>query len=203
MFEFNVWSNVDKLNLEKVIDLVITNGTSQSIQSDDWLLPIIANKNIENTILDFGCGVGRNILSFSQKMPKWQMYGYDNPNMLQKMQEYTNIRFNKSLIYFNNVRVSFDWDFLKTKRFDCIYAVLVFQHIYEKDLNIYLQDIKKMTNRLVVKGRRFNDERADNNYKNTLQILENNGFYPSNAREINYNVDGDPKEELTCVYNIF
>ena len=203
MFEFNAWSNVDKLNLEKVIDLVITNGTSQSIQSDDWLLPIIANKNIENTILDFGCGVGRNILSFSQKMPKWQMYGYDNPNMLQKMQEYTNIRFNKSLIYFNNVRVSFDWDFLKTKRFDCIYAVLVFQHIYEKDLNIYLQDIKKMTNRLVVKGRRFNDERSDNNYKNTLQILENNGFYPSNVREINYNVDGDPKEELTCVYNIF
>jgi hypothetical protein len=94
-----------------------------------------------------------------------------------------------------------DWDQLKTMNFDCIYATIVFQHIHEKDLNLYLQDIKQMTNKLIVSGRRFNDDIIDGKYKNTWQILENNGYHPSNALDIKYFIDGDPNEHITCIYD--
>jgi hypothetical protein len=59
-----------------------------------------------------------------------------------------------------------------------------------------------MTHRLIVSGRRFNDDIIDGKYKNTWQILENNGFYSSNAKEINYKIDGDPEEHITCIYDL-
>ncbi len=63
---------------------------------------------------------------------------------------------------------------------------------------MYIDSIKKMTDLLIVSGRRLNDD--DN--KNTWEILENNGLYPINAEEINYQVNGDPHEHITCIYNL-
>ncbi len=59
-----------------------------------------------------------------------------------------------------------------------------------------------MTNKLIVSGRRFNDDMAGDVYKNTWQILENNGYYPSNASDIKYSVEGDPEEHITCIYDL-
>jgi hypothetical protein len=122
--------------------------------------------------------------------------------MLKKAKEYSIKKFNKNIEDYPNIQLFSEWDTLKSFRFDCIYATIVFQHIHEKDLNNYLQNIKQMTNKLVVSGRRFNDDMVDGKYKNTWQILENNGFHPKNAREINYKIDGDPKQHITCIYDI-
>lgn len=199
---FNGWSEISDFKLDKVVDLVLTNGNAKTIESDMWLTQFIGNKNENLKILDFGCGVGRNIFDFSINFPNWNFYAYDNINMLEKSKEYSRIRFNRFIEEYENVIFTSDWELIKTKKFDCIYATIVFQHIYENDLNIYLQDIKKMTNKLIVSGRRFNDDTLDGNYKNTWQILENNGFYPINAKEINYSADGDPNEHITCIYDI-
>jgi hypothetical protein len=121
--------------------------------------------------------------------------------MLDKANEYSKLKFNKTVYDYSNLELISDWDRLKTIKFDCIYATIVFQHIHEKDLNVYLQDIKNMTNRLIVSGRRFNDDMIDDNYKNTWQILENNGYYPSNVNDIKYSIDGDLEEHTLCIYN--
>jgi len=199
---FNGWLYVDTYNLNKVVDLVLTNGTCETIKSDTWLTPMIGDRNNNLSILDFGCGVGRNIFEFSQILPKWKFCGYDNPNMLKKAKEYSIKKFNKNIEDYPNLQLFSEWDALKSVKFDCIYATIVFQHIYEKDLNIYLQDIKKMTNRLIVSGRRFNDDSVNGKHKNTWQILENNGLYPSNDKQINYKINGDPDEHITCIYDI-
>jgi SAM-dependent methyltransferase len=199
---FNGWFYVDQYNLNKVVDLVLTNGTAETIKSDMWLTSFIGDENASLSILDFGCGVGRNIFDFSHNFPNWKFYGYDNPNMIDKANEYSNIRFGKNIQQYSNLELFSDWDKLKTKKFDCIYATIVFQHIYENDLNLYLKDIKQMTRRLIVSGRRFNDDMIGDKYKNTWQILENNGFYPSNANEINYKIDGDPDQHITCIYDL-
>lgn len=199
---FNGWFYVDQYNLNKVVDLVLTNGTPETIQSDMWLIPFIGDENKSLSVLDFGCGVGRNIFDFSHKFQNWKFYGYDNPNMINKANEYSNIKFGKNIKQYSNLELLSDWDTLKTIKFDCIYATLVFQHIHENDLNNYLQDIKRMTDKLIVSGRRFNDDMINGKYKNTWQILENNGFYPTNDKQINYAIDGDPNEHITCVYNI-
>lgn len=198
---FNGWSHVSTLNLETVVDLVLTNGTSETIKSDIWLIPMIGDNSKSLSVLDFGCGVGRNIFDFSQKFSNWRFYGYDNPNMIDKSYEYSKIKFNKMVSDYSNLELISDWDRLKNMKFDCIYATIVFQHIHEKDLNIYLQDIKQMTNKLIVSGRRFNDDRIDGKYKNTWQILENNGYYPSNALDNKYSIEGDSEEHITCIYD--
>ena len=199
---FNNWSKVNNFNLEKVVDLVLTNGTVDTIKPDIWLLERMGNSNKSLSVLDFGCGIGRNIFQFSQNFSNWKFYGYDNPNMIDRANEYSNVRFGKNIQDYPNLNLVSDWDQLKTMNFDCIYATIVFQHIHEKDLNLYLQDIKQMTNKLIVSGRRFNDDIIDGEYKNTWQILENNGYHPSNALDIKYSIDGDPNEHITCIYDI-
>jgi SAM-dependent methyltransferase len=199
---FNGWSHIEQFNLNKVIDLVLTNGTSDTIKSDMWLTPMIGDKSESLSVLDFGCGVGRNIFDFSQNFQNWKFYGYDNPHMLDKANEYSKLKFNKTIYDYSNIELISNWEQLKKIKFDCIYATIVFQHIHENDLNLYLQDIKQMTHRLIVSGRRFNDDVTDGKYKNTWQILENNGYHPSNVSDIKYSVDGDPEEHITCIYDL-
>ncbi len=199
---FNGWSHIEQFNLNKVIDLVLTNGTSDTIKSDMWLTPMIGDKSESLSVLDFGCGVGRNIFDFSQNFQNWKFYGYDNPHMLDKANEYSKLKFNKTIYDYSNIELISNWEQLKKIKFDCIYATIVFQHIHENDLNLYIQDIKRMTNKLIVSGRRFNDDMAGDVYKNTWQILENNGYYPSNASDIKYSVEGDPEEHITCIYDL-
>lgn len=200
--KFNGWYNVNKYKLDKVIDLVITNGTAETINSDMWLTPLIGDESKSLTILDFGCGVGRNIFDFSHNFPNWKFYGYDNPHMIDKANEYSKLKFNKTIYDYSNIELIRNWEQLKKIKFDCIYATLVFQHIHENDLNLYLQDIKRMTNKLIVSGRRFNDDMVGDVYKNTWQILENNGYYPSNISDIKYSIDGDPEEHTMCIYDL-
>ena len=199
---FNSWNDVKKLSLDDVVDLVLTNGTAETINSDMWLTPLIGDEFKSLSILDFGCGVGRNIFDFSRNFPNWKFYGYDNPHMLDKANEYSKLKFNKTIYDYSNIELIRNWEQLKKIKFDCIYATLVFQHIHENDLNLYLQDIKRMTNKLIVSGRRFNDDMVDGKYKNTWQILENNGYHPSNINDIKYSIEGDPEEHTLCIYDL-
>ena len=70
-----------------------------------------------------------------------------------------------------------------------------------------MKDIAKMTKKLIVFGRRYNDEfLTDNNkktiFKNTWEIFENYGYYPSNISDIKYSIDGDPEEHTMCIYDL-
>jgi SAM-dependent methyltransferase len=81
---FNEWQEVYKYNLPKVIDMVITNGTIESLSDDYWLISYMENKSDSGSVLDFGCGIGRNIFKFCQNKPNWNFTGYDNDNMFEK-----------------------------------------------------------------------------------------------------------------------
>ena len=59
-----------------------------------------------------------------------------------------------------------------------------------------------MTNKLIVSGRRFNDDMVDDKYKNTWEIFENNGYYPSNINDIKYSIEGDLEEHTLCIYDL-
>ena len=64
-----------------------------------------------------------------------------------------------------------------------------------------------MTKKLIVFGRRYNDEFViDDNtkivFENTWQILENNGYYPSNINDVKYSIEGDPEEHTLCIYDL-
>lgn len=203
---FRDWGKVDSLELNKVIDLVITNGTLETTNPDQHLYHLFGHETESLKILDFGCGVCRNAGFLSLKYPNWEVYGYDNDNMFKHASIYCDKKYGININNQSNLTLTSNWDVLKTKKFDVIFASLVFQHIYEADINVYLKDIKNMTKKFIVFGRRYNDEfyHGQNNkiiFKNTWQIFENNHLYPSNADEILYKTHGDLEEHTLCIYN--
>jgi 2-polyprenyl-3-methyl-5-hydroxy-6-metoxy-1,4-benzoquinol methylase len=202
MKSFNGWQNVDKFTLHEVVNLVLTNGVPETIPFDSWLLEHMGDENLNKNVLDFGCGVGRNIIPLSIERKNWNFIGYDNINMLKKLEEYSLFRFHKNIDEYTNIKFFSDWEYLKTKKFDIVYCTLVLQHIYEPQLSVYINDFKKMTNFLIVYGRRFNDEHQ----KSTWKILEENGlipykFYQGNE-EIEYNSEGNLHDHSLAIYQL-
>jgi SAM-dependent methyltransferase len=193
---FGPWADrIPQQSLSTTINYVITGGTINSIELFPEI-PRLINFLPNTKVLDFGCGVGRNAIPLALKYQTSEIWSYDNPQMINQMKEYCTQKYNISLEEINNIHVNTNWSDIKDNKFDCVYATLVFQHIHENALSVYLQDIKKMTNYLIVHGRRFNDD----SYKNTWQIIENNGLYPINTDS--YKKDGDHHEHQMALYKI-
>ena len=205
-FNFNTWDT--PRNVYDSLRNIITNddtNTFKNVNGDLWLYPDIGDSSERVGVLDFGCGVGRNSFALSLHSYAWSIVGYDNINMILNSQEYCQLKYRCSDVSFKNLEFECNWDAVKTKKFDCVLSVLCFQHIYESDLVTYLNDIRDLTNKMVVVGRRFNDDvDKDGNYKNTWKILESCGYIPDklvgSADPSEYMSDGDPDEHFTCLY---
>lgn len=193
---FGAWGGIiPESSLATTIDYVVTGGTINDANLSKELLSVIdTSKNYK--ILDFGCGIGRNAIPLAITYTNLQIYGYDNPKMINQMKQFCEQKYSKSLQQIKNLEIITDWSGVKKHKFDYIYATLVFQHISEHALSIYLQDIKNLTNYLIVGGRRFNDD----GYKNTWEILEKNGLYPINTDS--YRTHGDNNEHQLAIYKI-
>ncbi len=100
--------------------------------------------------LDFGCGTGRNINKILEKFDT--VVAYDLPNILNIAKNFNHEFDKEKCKFFSN------WEEVSNQKFDCILADSVFNHVEKKELLIYLEDMKKMTNKIIVHGRRFMDD---------------------------------------------
>ena len=195
----NDWANVGKLNLEQVTNLIVTGRKPSEAQPDRWLYEWLGDGDKAISILDFGCGMGRNSFALATKFPLWSVFGYDSEGMIEKTKEFAEIHY-KGVIP-PNLKFVADWEQLKTRTFDKIMCIIVLQHIMEADLAKYAQDFKSMTKFLLVSGRRFND---DKNNRSTWTILEEQGLVPekffAGHLQIPYMPEGDPSENNVGYY---
>lgn len=196
---FHEWSAVGKFDLDKVCDLIVTGRKASEARPDVWVYPFIGDAEQPLRVLDFGCGFGRNALGIASKHDKWSVVGYDNEAMLSRVNEFAAIHYGGVIP--PNLTFTSDWEKLKTETFDCIACIIVLQHIYEDALAVYANDFKKMTKRLFITGRRFND---DKNNRSTWTILGEQGLVPDKFYaghiEIPYKPDGDPGEHNIALY---
>jgi SAM-dependent methyltransferase len=197
---FNKWVEIGNKDINTVADYILTGRKVKDFKPENYLFKYIGNKDESLIVLDFGCGIGRNTFGLGEYSNKWNVWGYDNDNMLYHINNYCNNKYNKSRLYFSNVKFTSNWEELKKMKFDVIFACLVFQHIHEDDLHLYLKVIRTITNKLIVSGRRFNDDIINGKNKNTWEILEKNDFNPKICSLNEYNKEGDPEEHFTCVY---
>lgn len=198
----NAWTNIGNLPIENTLNYILTNATIESVRPDTFIFDLISDGSTHPQVLDFGCGIGRNTFGLSLYKPNLTIFGYDNFAMINKTNEYATRKYNRSASSFENVTFLSDWNIIKQMKFDCIFAAVVLQHITEKELYTYLSDFKNMTKKLIVSGRRFNDDQTFYGYKNTWEILEKNGYIPSKSLSP-YSVDGDMDEHMTCIYEKF
>jgi len=195
------WTKINELSLDTVVDLIVTGRTAIEARPDEWIYKLFGNNDIPITILDFGCGVGRNSFGFAINHKNWTVVGYDSDQMISRIPEYAAIHYNG--IIPNNLWFVSDWNQLVHHKFDKIICSLVLQHIYEDALAKYCKDFKTMTNFLFVTGRRYNDDKGN---RSNWTILEEQGLIPNKfMREctiIPYSAEGDPNEHNSAFYFI-
>lgn len=200
MSNFGSWAGfAANYDLHQLVHMIYTSRNADTVEPNNEILNMISSLPDGSTILDFGSGVCINTLYYAMQLPNLSFCGYDSPQMISRVDEFAQHKYNTTLKNIPNLYVSSDWSSLSKQKFDCIYATLVLQHVPPKDIHTYLNDIKNMTSMLLIHGRRANDHSNIGTWK----IIEEAGLYPSNGKEINYSTYGDPEEHLPiCIYRL-
>lgn len=118
-----------------------------------------------NTLLDFGCGVGRNASVIRRFFKLAHLVGYDLPNMIQLMSLETKLQYDK---------LTSEFEFIEAIKPRIIFASLCFQHIPTVLLTQYIERLSKWPNLLYIVTRRYNDGDHDD----ILDILSSY-YYPT------------------------
>lgn len=132
--------------------------------------------SVDKTLLDFGCGVGRN-LSYLKDHYK-SVYGYDFPNMLKNVPRET--------LKSQNVYVSSSLDDIYSRKYDDILFSLVLQHIHPEELETILTQLRFRASRFIIHSRIW----VDFTFEPIMPILEK--FF--NVDIIDYKEDPNSNE---------
>jgi SAM-dependent methyltransferase len=152
----DVWTDVaglDDLALMKRIKAVCP--SEDQFKAEESLFPLIGPVGAPYRVLDFGCGMGRNLKGMAQHSSSWHVTGYDNPAMLARAAEYLGGEFGSQW------SLSSDWEVLRTQKFDVIVVSLVLQHMETEDVRTALRDFATMAPRVVILSRGHSDFQAD------------------------------------------
>ena len=196
---FGSWQGwAAECDLNKLVDYIYTGRNADTADHDPVVLERVAALPSGSRVLDFGCGVGRNVIRYARKLPEIQFVGYDSKPMLSRADEWCRHAIGIPSSDIPNLSLQSDWDALATERFDCIYATIVLQHIDPSQLTAYLAQFRRMAPLLLVFGRR----RSDFGSVSVWGIMENAGLHPINAHEIGYSAEGEGEEHIPlCIYH--
>lgn len=83
-------------------------------------------------VLDFGCGLGRNFPFLAQISAS--VVGYDLPPMIERCRQ----------VCPEPVTLTADWEAVRARRFDLVFASLVLQHVEPRPLRAFLTDFARL-----------------------------------------------------------
>ena len=169
----NFWSNLT--DEAETLDAILT-GYKGDVASMPIYDDVVAHLNKKGSILDFGCGAGRNIRFLKDHYDR--VYGYDFPNMLKIVSRET--------LEDENVYLSSDLDYICSQQYDEILFSLVLQHIHPDELREILTRLQTRSSRFIIHSRTW----VDFTFEPIMPILEE--FFEINVIEYKK----DPNSEL-------
>lgn len=96
-------------------------------------VPTIALPASRSSVLDFGCGLGRNFPYLTTVASRVE--GFDLPPMIARC---------RHAVPESPVNLSDDWDDVRQRRYDLVFASLVLQHIETTACAAFLADFSRM-----------------------------------------------------------
>lgn len=128
------------------------------LKPSEDLIKEIGDLKRNRNVLDFGCGVGRNIVGMAKMAPNWRIVGYDNKAMILEAVKYV---FDAGVGESTNVSAFDEWEKVvalsSVDKFDTIFCCFALQHIPEDQLRWYLSQFPQIGNEIFVYGRRALD----------------------------------------------
>jgi cyclopropane fatty-acyl-phospholipid synthase-like methyltransferase len=159
------WKTVQSLDAAK--KLILSSNQAFAPTHSLEKLPLQDSK----VVLDFGCGVGRNIPALLAGAPNAHVVAYDFPNMQELARQYLGLEKSSRI----------DWrtpppENLRAFTYDFVVADITFQHIRESELRLILSILGGQLSRngkLWVSSRGWSDD----NHKSVWEIVLDY-FYP-------------------------
>jgi len=139
----------NSLNKENVQEQILTGATQNGFKPTtvSGMFP-----KSSNAVLDFGCGIGRNVDVLRGFFNPEYMIGYDLPNMINLMLLETKARYD---------RLTSEFDVIEEIKPRIVYASLCFQHIPTLLLTKYFERLAAWPCLLYILTRRYNDGDKD------------------------------------------
>lgn len=138
MSEF--WENLNDKDI--ALDAILTGYVGEPIN-----MPVYEDvtKHLKHagSILDFGCGAGRNLKYLKDHYSN--VYGYDYPNMLKFVPRETSEA--------ENVYLLSDLNSVYARNYDEILFSLVLQHIHPNELREILEELTLCSRRFIIHSR--------------------------------------------------
>ena len=173
MSEF--WSNLT--DESEALDAILT-GYKGEVKNmpiyEDVTKYLVGNH--DKSVLDFGCGAGRNIQWLKHNYKT--VYGYDFPNMLKLAARET--------LEDENVYLSSNLDDICSRDYDVVLFSLVLQHIHPNELRDILKELCSCSRQFIIHSRTW----VDFTFEPILPIL--NEFFDHDVLEYKK----DPNSEL-------
>lgn len=136
----SIWSKVtDK---DEALDLILTGYKGETIDMPIYE-QVMSKLSKKGSILDFGCGAGRNLKYLKEHYT--QVYGYDYPNMLELVPRETLDK--------GNVTITSDFGFISSRHYDEVLFSLVLQHIHPDEMRNILEKLRFCSRRFIIHSR--------------------------------------------------
>jgi SAM-dependent methyltransferase len=131
---------------DEALDAILTGYTGDAINMPIYN-EVVDKLRHAGSILDFGCGAGRNLKYLINQYEV--VYGYDYPNMLKFIPDET--RAAKNLILLDNL------DKVLLRNYDEVLCSLVLQHIHPDELQEILGELSLHSRRFIIHSRTWVD----------------------------------------------
>lgn len=179
MSEF--WENLD--NQDEALDAILT-GYKGSVENMPVYESVIKYLKKEGSILDFGCGAGRNLAYLKDHYTR--VYGYDYPNMLKFVSRETSSA--------KNVHISSNLDYVCSLKYDEILFSLVLQHIHPDEMRALLTRLTSRASRFIIHSRIW----VDFTEEDIMPILEE--FFTIESIEYNKDPNSDRNDHFIGLF---